>query len=345
MKSDQTVFLTGYPGFIGKRLVEKLVERGKKVVCLIEERFREPASNHASQLPSGAVTVVSGDITQDDLGLDARTLRPLRRDVTEVYHLAAIYNLAVPAEVGERVNVGGTLNVLNFCASLTQLKSLNYVSTCYVSGDRRGVIFEEELEKGQKFKNYYEETKYRAEVLVRERMDEVPAVIMRPSIVVGDSTTGETDKFDGPYVTFDAIRKGLMFMTPGTGEVPLNLVPVDFVVDCMATIPGVDGAAGRTYHLADPDPPTVIEVVKWACDRFGVHRPIGWYPVTLLEWALAVKPVRDLVGIPQETVAYFNHPVVYDCANTLDILKDTGLRCPPLKSYLNQLLRFYTSLK
>lgn len=341
VRSSGKVFLTGYPGFIGKRLVERLVGSGRKVVCLIQERFRDAASEHAATLRSGSVELLTGDITQDDLGLSAKETAALRRSATDVYHLAAIYDLSIPAEVGERINVGGTKHVLDFCAALPRLHCLSYVSTCYVSGDRRGIIFEDELDKGQRFKNHYEETKFRAEVIVRERSSQIPTIIFRPSIVVGDSRTGETDKFDGPYVTFAAIRKGLMVMTPGSGEVPLNLVPIDFVVECMSTIPGREGATGKTYHLADHDPLTVIEVVRLVCDRFGVSRPIGRYPRAFLDVALSIRAIRDLVEIPLETVAYFNHPVVYDTTNTLWALGSTSLRCPPLKSYLNSLLRFY----
>lgn len=339
------VFVTGYPGFIGKRLVQQLVSRGRTVVCLIEERFRDAATAHMAPLPAGSVRLVAGDITDSALGLDPKTRNSLRKSVTDVYHLAAIYNLSVPAEVGERINVGGTAHVLDFCASLSKLHCLSYVSTCYVSGDRTGLVFEDELDKGQGFKNHYEETKFRAEVLVRERLGEVPAVILRPAIVVGDSRTGETDKFDGPYVTFAAIRKGLMLLTPGSGEVPLNLVPVDFVIDCMVTIPEIEGTIGKTFQLADPDPLTVIEVVRLACDRFGVRRPMASYPLWMLEAALSLRSVRELVGVPQQTVAYFNHAVVYDSKNTQDALRGTSIRCPLLKSYLNNILRFYLNLK
>ncbi|MEW6363044.1 MAG: SDR family oxidoreductase [Acidobacteriota bacterium] len=345
MRATGITFITGYPGFIGKRLVEKLVGQGRRVSCLIEERFREAATKHARALPSGAVKLVAGDITQEGLAIEPKARASLQRTITDVYHLAAIYDLTVAHDVGERVNVQGTQNVLDFCASLKKLRRLNYVSTCYVSGDRRGMVFEEELDKGQGFKNHYEETKFRAEKLVRERASEIPASIFRPSIVVGDSVTGETDKFDGPYMTFAAIRQGLMILTPGRGEVPINLVPVDFVVDCLATIPGIDGTEGKTFHLADPDPVTVIEVCRLVSDRMGVPRPLGHYPPRLLKMVLAIKPISDLLGIPQETVVYFNHQVVYDCTNTVRALRATQVSCPPLKSYLNNLLRFYLDIK
>ena len=97
------------------------------------------------------------------------------------------------------MNVEGTGNVLELCEGCSELERLNYVSTAYVAGERTGVVYEHELALGQGFKNHYESTKFQAEVWVREALDRVPTTIYRPAIVVGDSKTGETQKFDGPY--------------------------------------------------------------------------------------------------------------------------------------------------
>src|SRR5262249_12362264 len=162
-----------------------------------------------------------------------------------------------------KVNVDGTRNVLAFLTGAPRFQRLHYVSTAYVSGTATGVFREGDLDVGQGFKNYYEETKYLAEVeVVRSG---ITASIYRPSIVVGDSGTGETGKFDGPYFTLTVMEKMPspgVFLRIGSGKNPANLVPVDFVVEALARLSTQPEAGARTYHLTDPEPLAVTEVVR-----------------------------------------------------------------------------------
>src|SRR3954471_15508895 len=189
------VLLTGFPGFIGRRLADRLLSNGASLTALVEPRMTDVARDAA---PEG-LEVLEGDITEQRLGLSNADWDRLAAEVTSVFHLAAVYDLAVPAEIAQRVNVDGTGNVLELCVASTSLERLTYVSTAYVAGKRTGTIYEHELVMGQDFKNHYESTKFQAEVWVRELMDRVPTTIYRPAIVVGDSESGETQKSDGPY--------------------------------------------------------------------------------------------------------------------------------------------------
>ena len=128
-----------------------------------------------------------GDITRPNLGLDPATHSRLAAEIDSVYHLAAIYDLATPQQISRLVNVKGTEHVLDFCESLAHLKRLVYFSTAYVSGTRTGRALEDELEETTSWKNYYELTKWEAEVAVRKRWKRIPTVIIRPGIVTGDS--------------------------------------------------------------------------------------------------------------------------------------------------------------
>src|ERR671928_393990 len=225
-------FFTGFPGFIGKRLVHKLLANDPdlRIAALVEKNMVERARKAAADLGAeDRIQVMQGDIGERDLGLPVTDLDRLKRETTVAYHLAAIYNLAVPLEIAHRVNVEGTGNVLDFCARCEQLERLNYVSTAYVAGDRTGAVYEHELVLGQGFKNHYESTKFQAEVWVRERMRDIPTTIYRPAIVVGDSRTGETQKFDGPYfmlrVVSVAARRHMPIPQFGRGDAPFNVVP------------------------------------------------------------------------------------------------------------------------
>src|SRR5215212_3567628 len=233
-------FFTGFPGFIGKRLVARLLadDPELRIAALVESNMVDRARSAAADLAGGdRIEVLEGDIGDRKLGISKQDRDRLKSETTVAFHLAAIYNLAVPLKIAQRVNVDGTGNVLEFCAGCKQLSRLNYVSTAYVAGERHGVVYEHELILGQGFKNHYESTKFQAEVWVQEMLDRVPTTIYRPAIVVGDSKTGETQKFDGPYYMLRVIsvaeQRHLPIPQFGRAEAPFNVVPVDFVVDAL----------------------------------------------------------------------------------------------------------------
>jgi len=338
------IFFTGFPGFIGKRLVNALLERDPdaRVVALVEPRFAAAAREVAGD----RVEVLEGDIGERRLGLDDDAYERLAREMTAAYHLAAIYNLAVPLEIAQRVNVDGTGNVLELCARCERLERLNYVSTAYVAGDRRGVVYEHELALGQGFKNHYESTKFQAELWVHEAMDSVPATIYRPAIVVGDSRTGETQKFDGPYYFLRTIARSVKEHMPipqfGRAEAPFNCVPVDFIVDAMVAAAEDPAALGQTLHLVDPEPVTAAELGRIFSREYAGRDPALRLPPRVIENALRFKPVRDLYGgAPHEAIRYLNHPVRFDTRRADDILGRHGLRCPRLEDYARPIVKFF----
>src|SRR3954454_9028445 len=231
------IFFTGFPGFIGSRLAERLLAESPdvRIAALVESKMADRAREAAAKIEGGdRIEVLPGDIAKIDLGLSREDVERLRAETTIAYHLAAIYNLAVPLDIAEQVNVAGTGNVLQLLRNCERLERFNYVSTAYVAGDRNGVVFEHELVMGQGFKNHYESTKFQAEVWVRSLMDRIPTVILRPAIVVGDSVSGETQKFDGPYYLLRTIarstRSRLPIMRFGRADAPFNVVPVDYIV-------------------------------------------------------------------------------------------------------------------
>ena len=342
------IFFTGFPGFIGKRLVRELLERDSKarVAAVVEPRFASAARSAAGEIAGDRIEILEGDIGERRLGLPDEVYDRLVGEVRTAYHLAAIYNLAVPLETAQRVNVDGTGNVLELCERCEKLERLNYVSTAYVAGDRRGVVYEHELVLGQGFKNHYESTKFQAEVWVRAAMDKVPTTIYRPAIVVGDSKTGETQKFDGPYYFLRTIARSVHDHAPipqfGRAEAPFNCVPVDFIVDAMVTAADDPVALGETLHLVDPDPVTAAEVGRIFSREYAGKEPGLRVPPRLIENALRFKPIRDLYGgAPHEAIRYLNHPVRFDTRRADDILGRHGLRCPRLEEYVKPIVEFF----
>ena len=203
-----TVVLTGFPGFLASAFVPNLLSRldaDTSVTCLIQSHYRPLAEQRRNEIAAAnpawkdRIRLLEGDITKIGLGLPPAE-KDLQRQTREVYHFAALYDLALPRPLGMKINVDGTVNVLDFIGGCSNFRRLHYISTCYVSGRHPGNFTENDLICGQRFNNYYEETKYLAEVEVQERMKRgLAATIYRPAIVVGDSKTGATQKFDGPY--------------------------------------------------------------------------------------------------------------------------------------------------
>jgi thioester reductase-like protein len=342
------LFVTGFPGFIGRRLVARLLEEGDSgVACLVEPRMADAARSAAAEIDGGdRIEILPGDIVRRDLGLSSDDYDRLAAETTAVFHLAAIYNLAVPLELAQRVNVDGTGNIIEFCTRCEKLERHNYISTAYVAGTRKGVVYEHELIQGQWFKNHYESTKFQAEVWVRESMDKVPTAVYRPAIVVGDSQTGETQKFDGPYFMLRAIaasvRRGWPIAQYGRAKAPFNVVPVDFIVNGLIAGSRDERAVGETFHLVDPDPIPTSEVFGILSELYAGKRPSYTMPARPVEYMLHLKPVQDMFdGIPPESLRYVNHSVRYDARRASDLLERHGLPLPRFEDYAANMVRFF----
>jgi thioester reductase-like protein len=341
-------FVTGFPGFIGRRLVRALLEADEQatVVALVEEAQAQRAGECAAAIDASRIEILTGDIARRDLGLSEEVRERLEREIVQVFHLAAIYNLAVPLEIAQRVNVEGTGNVLDLCGRCHGLERLNYVSTAYVAGDRRGVVYEHELVLGQGFKNHYESTKFQAELWVQVRMRDIPTTIYRPAIVVGDSRTGETEKFDGPYYLLRTIARSAERPGPipqlGNEHSPFNVVPVDFIVASILAASSDETARGKTLHLVDPDPISAAELVRVLSREYAEREPSLRVPGAMLEQSLRSKRVRKYFsGAPRESIRYLNHPVRFDTRTTSELLERHGMRCPRFDEYAGNVVRFF----
>lgn len=346
------ILFTGFPGFLGSELLPRVLDRAadREAVCVVQPKFADLARRRAAEIAgrqprlAGRIHLVEGDITAAGLGL--ADWRALAREVVEIFHLAAVYDLSVPRAVGMKVNLEGTRNVLDFAAACPRFERLQYVSTCYVSGRYPGIFREEDLSKGQVFNNFYEETKFLAEAEVQGRMQRgLPATIYRPAIVVGDSHTGETQKYDGPYYVMRWLLRqpglAIMPVVGDTHRTRINLVPRDYVMAAITYLSGLPAAAGKVYQLADPDPLTIDEVLKAiarSTGRLVVRVPL---PLGAAKFALDWVPgVQWLMQIPSTAIDYFVHPTYYATTQAQADLAPAGIRVPSLRSYLPALVSF-----
>jgi nucleoside-diphosphate-sugar epimerase len=349
MPTDETFFITGFPGFIANRLVARLAKLSGNFVLLVEHSLRGRALEEIGEIAhkSGRSTadfrILEGDITLPSLGLNELDQQEVRAHTTTVFHLAAIYDLAVARDLAVRVNVEGTRNFNNFARSLPRLRHHHHVSTCYVAGKREGRILETELRHEAGFRNFYEESKYLAELEVEALKADLPVTIHRPAVVCGDSQTGETVKYDGVYyLIFYLLRwpGGLSLLNIGNHEVCLNLVPVDFVVDAMAVLAFDDSAIGKTIQLADPSPLTTNQLFNAISKSINGGHSRVTVPRSWVQPLLMLPPSPAITGLPHHAVPYFFIRQTYDTTNSQQLLERHGVRCPPFESYVDKIVEF-----
>jgi thioester reductase-like protein len=349
MLNNATIFITGFPGFIAGRLLRDLAREPARFILLVHPAFLARAREELQEiaLETGRklddFRIVEGDITSANLGLSAQDLDYARAETSVVFHLAAFYDLAVDRETAMRVNVAGTKNVNDFVRSLPRLRHYHYVSTCYVAGKRKGVILESELRHEAGFRNNYEETKYLAELEVESLKPNLPVTIHRPSVVCGDSKTGETIKYDGIYYLIRYLMNSSPLLSAfniGNSVVTLNLVPVDFVVAAMTTIARDPNSTGKTLQIADPQPMTTEQLFNTIARCINGKGSRVTLPKPLVETFLLSPISPPLTGLPHSAVPYFFLKQTYDTSVSAAMLGTHGLRCPPFDSYAKTLIDF-----
>jgi len=349
MSFTQSIFVTGFPGFIAGRLVERLADGDTQFFLLVQPQFVNTAMKSVVEIaanksvPIENFAIVPGDVTKENLGVGEADISTLRAETTDIFHLAAAYDLAVKKEVAYPVNLEGTKNVNAFARSVWGLHRYNYVSTCYVAGKRKGEILETELKHDAGFRNFYEETKYLAEMEVEKLKADLPVTIFRPSVVVGDSRTGETAKYDGIYYLIKYLRKWpkmLRYINVGNDGVRLNLVPVDFVVESLALLSLDEKAAGKTIALADPNPLTTAELFDLLAEKLSGEKSKWTPPSKVVELSLRTPISPPLTGLPHSGVPYFFLSQTYDTSVADELLTPFGIECPKFDEYIGKLLDF-----
>jgi thioester reductase-like protein len=349
MTFARTIFLTGFPGFIAERLVERLAADDRQLFLLVQPQFVEKSIQSVEQIakrsnvPLENFALIEGDVTQPDLGMSKEDTDLVRETATDVFHLAAVYDLEVTKAAAYAVNFEGTRNVNAFVSTMPNLRRYSYVSTCYVAGKRKGLIREDELKHNAGFRNFYEESKYLAESEVERLKEKLPVTIFRPSVVVGDSKTGETVKYDGIYYLIRYLLKApglLRLVNVGNTVVRLNLVPVDFVVDGIVALAFDEEAEGKTIALADPEPLSTEELFDVIAENLSGKRSVIGPPPALMERALRLSISPPVTGLPLSGVPYFFISQTYDTGVADSLLKKHGISCPHFRDYAGNLLNF-----
>jgi thioester reductase-like protein len=348
--TERPILLTGATGFVGMAVLARLLAAGHEVHCLIRASDDAEADSRLRvvlqrvEAPStGRAVAIAGDLTAPRLGLGDRH-DELAGRVSTVIHSAASVAFDLPIEEARAINVEGTRRVLDFATAVPGLRRVAYVSTAYVAGDRRGTVYEDDRESGT-FRNSYERSKHEAEALVRSST--LPWTIARPSIVVGESTTGWTASFNvlyGPLRAFDA---GAYPVLPARRRSPVDVVPVDYVADAVAALAHHPEAEGGTYHLtAGANTSTVGEIMGLATGRLDRPAPRLVPPRTYrkLVHPLLMRRVtpstRRLLERSEVYFPYFAMRLRFDDARSRALLAPMGIAPAPLDDYFGRIIEF-----
>jgi thioester reductase-like protein len=349
MSDEQTMLLTGFPTvFLARRVLTKVLssEPRTHVLCLAPRKQVEIAEAALRLLPQEErkrAEIVVGDTSEMDFGMSGARFLELSRRVDVVHHCAFAAYAGVRREVAERINTGGTGEVLELCEASERGCRLVLWSSATVSGKLHGRIAEGELLQPPSFPSVVEETRFRVEQMVREAMDHVPATILRPSIIVGDSRTGEIDRMEGPYLLILLMLSSpvdLRMPLPGRGDVPLNLVPIDYAVDAGCAIARDPRSVGRTFHIVDESPPTARRVFALIAEATGRPGPVGSLPSQLATALLRTPGLERFSHIPRAFLEQLATEVTYDARNTRELLMGSGIECPKAASYLTVMVDY-----
>jgi NAD(P)-dependent dehydrogenase (short-subunit alcohol dehydrogenase family) len=354
-------FVTGATGFIGRNLVEQLLEREGTIYVLVREgsrgRLEELRSRWGAE--EGRIVPVIGDLSQEKLGCKDQ-IDELKGEIDHFFHLAAIYDMTADAESQRVANVEGTREAVRLAEAL-DAKRFHMVSSIAAAGLYKGTFTEDMFDEAENVDNHpYFQTKHESEAVVREESS-VPWRVYRPGIVVGHSETGEIDKIDGPYYFFKLLqraRNALPQWFPGVGIEgrKINIVPVDFVAKAMDHIAHIDGFDGQAFHLTDPNPLTAGQVINVFAK--AAHAPeaamridsrmLEFIPKQVRAGLTMLPPVKRItdqvladLGIPRSVLVYINYPTDFDSTKTQTALEGTGISVPPLASYADRLWDYW----
>jgi nucleoside-diphosphate-sugar epimerase len=348
--------LTGGTGYIGAYVVARLLEARERVLLLARRTDREALwralqphldfETFDAALRDARIVPVAGDLTHPGLGLDAAALERLAKETTSVLHIAASLN-----RKSERsclnVNLKGTLHVLEVARRARDdhgLRRFSHVSTVAVAGTRQDETVREDEAIDWERPDYdpYARTKKFCEYMIGRLLPDVGITIFRPSVVLGDSRRPEVTQFDMAAAFAFLARLPVL---PLKGGARIDIVPVDYVGDAIATLHVREPAAHRIYHLAAGDAASTYAEITGALAQARGGSPPWFWPFLLRPFSATTRMLAGFRGTGMSRAAarlqvflpYLTYNTVFDNRRVVEAL---GRPPAPFPSYCAALLRW-----
>lgn len=347
-------FITGFPGFVATHLIQALFKQGvtAEVIAVVQyaelARAKVVVREIEQQFEQCQIILFEGDITLPNLNLSLTDVQLIAPKIVVIWHLAAEQNLMVKREKAWKVNVHGTANVNEFACNLPNIQRCMYFSTAFISGKRKGDIFEMELIRPPEFYNFLEESKFEAELLVDDLKLELPVTIVRPTMIYGHSQTGETQRFDGLYYLMNMIdyfKAQRLFPQIGSKQTDLQVVAVDYVINASISLCLNEQAEGETVHLSDPKPYKVLAVYHRLVQLMTTRKTFSTLPLGIAKVMLEQPNFRNAWHVPPQMIDYLDHPTRFDTTDCMRLLHQTDIQPVDLFEALPHVVSFYEQNK
>ncbi len=352
MSETAVALITGFPRLLARGLAIYGLRRSSKnrVVLFVSKDSEDDAKSFISELSPGQqkrARIVVGQLESIDLGLSGREVSKLLDSVTHIFHPAGV---AGGPKRQQAKHLNGLNRMLNLARECTYLKRFSLFSTAFVSGDRTGIISEEELDVGQSLRTPYEEAMQMAEHMARSAMPRIPITVLRPSAMIGHSKTGDASGLtEGPSYLLSLMLRmpsEMPVFLPGSGVVPFNIVPIDYVVRASWSLASDPVALGRTFHLTDPNPVSTRQAFELFADIANRPAPrFDKWAIGAISRLISAVGLENIVPSAPSLVGDLTQHVTYSCSGTLERLADTEIRCPPFEEYADTLVRWMADVE
>jgi len=363
---DETFcLLTGATGALGQEVLFTLLAERPEVKLLVIARggkggnaekriraiMRKRLNGVAQEDALKRAVILDGDVTEPHLGLSPELWLETAARTSHIIHCAAAVRFDQPLEEARQINLEGTRNVLELARAARRAgleARFDYISTAYVAGKRKGVVYENELEHNKGFHNTYEMSKYETEIMMRVAKNELPVTVMRPSIIIGNSRTGETGNFKAFYWPIRVYAMNQMRVLPAINSSLVDLVPVDYVARAITHLSSLPEAIGQTYHLTAgrENLITVGEIARAAINFFGVKPPLMLHPGFLklaesrLSHLFLNTHTLKTLKLGEPYYPYLALKLQFDDSKTQQVLGKAGITAPPVRQFFDTLFQY-----
>ena len=338
-KDNRNVLLTGGTGFLGSNLLKIfLLENISEVFLLVRGENKEDSNNRIKTLVKNVfqtntvdqylkrIHIIYGAFEGEKFAISDSDFDNLRNNVNYIYHCAAITGFDISYKAGRDVNYEGTRSILDFASLCKRLKKLNYISTTFIAGSKKGDFTEESLDEGQGFNNNYEKTKFEAENLVRSRFNNRFSIsIFRPSVIIGDYNSGNTSNFKMFYEPLRIFSSGIFDTIPADTTITHNLVPVDVAARAIFIL-GNNELSNRTYHIISPQNTECGHFYDLAANYFGYKNP-KFVPLDSFDLKSLTFVQKKMISA---YIPYFNYEVNLKSLYSRKVLEKHNFSYPPI---------------